>query len=235
MTQNPFEAPKARELQSTPALSGTGRFEIGQCLSEGWERVSQNLGLMIGATLVGGICFILAEVTIIGLFVVVPVLLWGGVKFYLEVYDGRGELGDLFSGFRSYGAALGSVLLLGVCIIAMYIPAYAVIGIGAVLESSAVAGIGNLLALVVAFGVILRFYFAIFFIVDQQMGAIDALKASWNATQEQKLSVLLLALLSGVIAAAGLLALGIGMLVSIPVSYMMFASAYRQMVGTPNT
>lgn len=233
MTQNPFEAPRAPETNALPPTTGSGKFEIGQCLQEAWQAVSSNLGIAIGGTLLGMLLFGVSYVTIIGILLLIPVFAWGMVKLYLNLYDGNAEIGDLFGGFQRYGAVLGSLLLLGLCMFAIYIPGYLVMGIGVAMESSAVSGIGNLLVLILALTVVLRFYFAIFFIVDQEMGAIDAMKASWAATQDQKLATFLLALLSGLVAIVGMLAFGVGMLVSVPVSYMMFVSAYRQMVGRP--
>ena len=67
------------------------------------------------------------------------------------------------------------------------------------------------------------------FIVDQGMATMDAVKASWAATDAQKGGIILLAIVAGLIGMAGSIALGIGLLFTIPVSYAIFTAAYRQM------
>ncbi len=232
MSQNPFEAPRAQS-PNVPPVTGTGRFDIGQAFNDGWKAVTGNLGLVIGVAIVGGLAMAISEITVIGIFVLVPVIAWGGVKFVLNLQDGHAEFNDLFSGFQNYGQVLGSMLLLMLVMIVPLIPAYAIVGIGAAVRSSAVMSLGQLALFGIMLGVCVRLYFAPFFIVDRGMGAVDAAKASWEATNDQKLGMLGLALLAGVVSMVGALACGIGMFVSIPISYVMFASAYRQMVGSP--
>lgn len=232
MTQNPFEAPRVHEahLQMSTA---NGRFDIGQTVSDAWSAVTSELGLVIGVTLVGLLVATAGSFTVIGIFVLLPVLAWGGVQFVLNLHDKNAEFNDLFSGFKSYGSSLGGMLMLMLVSFLLVLPGYAVSIGGALAESAALSILGNLLTMAIAFGVMFRFYFAAFFMVDRGMGAIDALKASWEATADQKLATFGLALLAGLIGALGYLACGVGALVSLPMSYVMFASAYRQMTGSP--
>ncbi|MCA9002830.1 MAG: hypothetical protein KDB61_12980, partial [Planctomycetes bacterium] len=60
-----------------------------------------------------------------------------------------------------------------------------------------------------------------------------SIKASWNMTGPIWGPTVLLAFVSGLVSMAGVLALVVGLLVSIPVSYLMWISAYRQAVGKP--
>src|SRR5262245_27410540 len=194
MTQNPFEAPRVGDAPNPQA--GTGTFDIGKCVNDGWTAVTQNLGVVIGTLLVGMLAAVAAELTVIGLFVVVPVLAWGGVRFVLNLLDGRAQFDDLFSGFKQYGNALGSMLLLSLISIVPLIPGYALAFAGGMSRSMALAGIGELAIVVVMFTVMIRLYFAAFFVVDQGMGAMDAVKASWAATGHQKLMTLALVIVS---------------------------------------
>lgn len=231
--QNPFETPNAAPQEAAP-LQATGTFDIGVCLSEGWEAAKNNLGLLIGVTFVGMICMFLSYITILGIFLLVPIFMWGWARVFLNAYDGHAEFGDLFSGFQQYGKALGSTLLLMLVYIALGIPSQVLNITGAAIDEPMLSVAGQLVGLVITFGVTVRLYFAILFIVDQDMGAIEAVKASWEATSEQKLMTVVLTIVSGIIGLAGMLALIIGMFVTMQIAYMMYVSAYRQMVGRPN-
>jgi uncharacterized membrane protein len=229
MPQNPFQPPTAPTLDQGGSRVGT--FDIGQCFSDAWRLTWANFGVLLGAIIVGGIVYLISAITIIGIVVVLPVLAWGFVKLLLNAYDQKAEFGDLFSGFSRYGEALASMLVLFICIFLLAIVGQSVSFVGAIAKSSVIQGIGSLVSLVWSFTVMLRLYFGSYFIVDQGMGGVDSLKASWAATSEQKLNTFLLALLSGVVAFIGILALGIGIFASAPMSMLMWISAYKQMTG----
>jgi uncharacterized membrane protein len=235
--QNPFQSPTANVNEPAQRGGGgtTGQFDIGQCFSDAWRLTWANFGVLLGAMLVGGIIYVVAGVTIIGLFVVVPVLGWGYIKLLLNAYDEKAEFGDLFAGFSRYGEALVAMLVLGVCYFGLYLVGNSLNFVGLAAKSSVLQGVGSLIGLVFNLVVLLRFYFSGFFIVDQQMTGIDSMKASWGATSQQKLNVFLLALLAGIVALVGFLALFIGAFASIPMSMMMWVSAYKQITGQART
>lgn len=233
MTQNPFEAPRANPYaQPAPqTVGGTGQIDIGEAVSQGWSAMTQNAGVAIGGTLVGLLVMMLGYITIVGIFLVLPVVGYGMVRLYLNIADGGGEVGDVFDGFRNYGSALGSMLLLFLVYLAISLPGSVLGFIGGYTDTVALVFVGQIYGFVVAFLVTMRLYFAPFFIVDQQMGAIDAVKAAWDATRDQKLMVILFSIVAGIIGAAGIIALVIGMFFTIPLSYTIYACAYRQLVG----
>jgi uncharacterized membrane protein len=231
MTQNPFEAPRARDAGYTPP-SAVGTFDLGKTINDAWAACTRDLGLTVGVTIVGLIVYVVASFTVIGLFVIVPVLAWGGVKWLLNMQDGRPDFNDIFSGFKEYGAALGGMLMLMLLFVLPLVPGYAFAIGGAVAESVPPIVVGYLMIFVVMALVLVRFYFAPFFLVDQRMSAIDAMKASWEVTSEQKLNTFLLILVSGLIGSLGTMACFVGMLLTVPMQYVMIASAYRQLVGS---
>jgi hypothetical protein len=231
MTQNPFEAPRAPEQHFQPS-TGTGTFDLGRTINEAWAAVSRDFGLVLGVMAVGLLLFLAGYFTIIGIFFVLPALVWGGVKFLLNLQDGRGNFNDLFEGFKDYWPRTGGVLMIGLLLTLPLIPGYAVMFAGMAMDSLAPMIIGQLLIMAIVVVIMIRTYFAIFFLVDRGLPAVDAIKASWEATRDQKLNTFGLILLSQIIGSLGVLACGVGMFVSVPMSYLMFASAYRQMVGT---
>lgn len=71
----------------------------------------------------------------------------------------------------------------------------------------------------------LQFYVAA--IVDDDMGAVDALKHSWDITKGHSLSLILLMLVMFLVCLMGTLLFGIGLLVAIPLIYIMQCYVYR--------
>lgn len=229
MGHNPFETPQAQPDWRDRAPPG--RFDLGRSLHEGWRATWDNFPLWLGVGAVGLVVCLFAAVTIIGYFLVVPVVAWGATRFLLNMMEGRAQFNDLFSGFSRYGSALGAMLGFIILLICINMVGSSLQLVGGFMESAVLAGIGALFSLVWAFAVIMRFYFGAFYIVDQGLGPIEAMKASWAATGEQKLNTILLALLSGVVMIAGVLALLVGVIPASMVAYGMWASAYRQMTG----
>jgi len=224
---NPYQAPGFDQNPATPP----GDFDIGQTIKEAWENTKRHAGVAIGVFLLAGICVILSAMTVIGYFVLVPVLGWGMTKFLLNMHDGRPEVGDLFSGFSNYGKVLGRMLLAVLIVGAAGIASESLVFIGQYLKSTPIQALGWVVYCA-AFALVLgRLYFAFFFIVDQDMPTIQAFSAAWQATQGKGLKIFLLLIVAGLIGGLGVLALCVGMLFTMPMSYAMYVSAYRQMVG----
>ena len=105
--------------------------------------------------------------------------------------------------------------------------------VGTLTNSGLLLGLGVIINLVWTFAIMLRFYFAILYMVDRRMGPIEALQISWESTRGQTLKLVGLVLATGVVMIIGLLALVVGMIPASTVAYLMWTSAYRQMVGRP--
>lgn len=71
----------------------------------------------------------------------------------------------------------------------------------------------------------LQFYVAA--IVDDDMGAIDALKHSWDITRGQSLPLILLAFVMVLVLIIGAVLFGIGLLIAAPMLYIMQCYVYR--------
>jgi len=224
---NPYQAPAAEPL---PPL-GAGDFDIGQCISDGFERTKQNLGPAIGVALLGFFLIELTAITVIGAFLAAPVFVWGLTRFFLNMQDGRAQFNDLFAGFSSYGKAVGRPLLMFLVIGLLGAVSESGVFIGGYLKSTPVIVVGYVIYFVIFLFVLCRFYLGLFFLVDKDMTAMEALTASWNVTQGKGPKMAGFVLLASLIGASGVLGLCVGLLFTMPMSYAMYASAYRQMVG----
>ncbi len=96
------------------------------------------------------------------------------------------------------------------------------------LESIELTIIGAIFILVLNL-LMLRLYSSPMFIVDQGVPALESIKLAWKSTTGLSVRTLLLALVSGVIVVAGVLCLYVGVLFALPLAYLMWVSAYRQM------
>src|SRR5262249_36576075 len=71
-----------------------------------------------------------------------------------------------------------------------------------------------------------------YYCIDQKMGPIDAMKASWAATNGQKGKIFLFGLVAFLLIIAGYLACLCGAFVAIPVVMVAFATIYLRLSGT---
>jgi hypothetical protein len=225
---NPYQAPAADPL---PTL-GAGDFDLGRTVQDGFERTKLYWGPAIGVLLLGGLMMILSAITVIGYFLAVPVFAWGMIKFFLNMQDQRNpNLNDLFAGFSNYWTALGRTLLVTVAYIGLALLSESLVFVGQYLKSTPLTVVGYVIY-VLFFGLVLsRFYFALFFVVDRDMPAMAAMSASWRTTQGKALKMVALALVAGLVAMSGVIGLLVGVLFTLPMSYVMYASAYRQVAG----
>ena len=86
--------------------------------------------------------------------------------------------------------------------------------------------IGGAIGVVLLIYIAMRFYLYQFLIVDRGLGGLAALSVSFQITKGKALSLFGTTLLAGLIAALGILACGVGIIVSIPVAVFILACAY---------
>jgi len=200
------------------------RFSIGEAISFGWETVKSNIGFFIGLLIVAFLIenipsmisqYFQADYPLIAaLFalvsaVVAMVVQMGLIKVSLKFCDGvKGTFDDLLSSFD---------LLLKFII-------------GGILYFLIVLG-GTILLIVP--GIIWGIKFSLFpyFIVDDNLGPVEAIKASGNATDGAKWDLFLFGLLLGLINVAGALVFFIGLFATIPASMVAYAYVYRNLSG----
>jgi uncharacterized membrane protein len=99
--------------------------------------------------------------------------------------------------------------------------------LGASILLALVVAVGFLLLVVPGIIFTLMFMFTTFIVIDRELGPIEALKESRRITHGYKWQLLGFSLALVLVNLLGILALVIGLLVSIPVSSLAFAHAYR--------
>jgi uncharacterized membrane protein len=224
-------APPTAPLGDSTRERGTGRIDLGEAFREAWAATWANFPLLLGVSLMLGIVALLSALTVVGIFLVLPVLAWGGFRFALNVIDGSAEAGDLFSGFSEYGRTLGAMLLLMILMALLYLVGQSLAIVGQLAGSALLTFVGMIANLVWSLGVMPRLAFVWYYVVDQGLGAPEAVQTSWEATRDQKLTCLLLGVVSGLIPVIGVLFLLVGVIPALMISTLMQAAAYRQLAG----
>ena len=206
-------------------------FDIGTALSYGWKGFTNNIGplaiIALAVLVVNAVVnwmnwisrdssFFAFVISLVGAFVSLVISL-GLIRAALAILDGRRpELGDLLS---TDG--------IGVYIVASLLVAL-IVGVGLVL-----CIIPGLIA-----GYLLQFYG--YAIVDRKVDAtavapqsdpMGAMRASFEITSKNVGNLILLAIVSIVLNIVGVLLCGIGLLVTLPVTAIAIAYAWRYFTG----
>jgi uncharacterized membrane protein len=189
------------------------KFSKGEAIKFGWSTTTGNLRLFVFAVLTLLIIQMMPVLLTKSVVVMIVgtllgfVVTMGIMRMSLRFVDGdRGELVDLFATFP---------LLIN------YILATIVVSI--------IVMVGMLFFVIpgIILGIRLQMY--TWAIVDKQVGPIEALQQSWEMTRGSAWNLFLLGLLLGLVNILGMLALGVGMLVTGPLSMVAIGHAYREL------
>ena len=224
-------APPHARLRSAPSAGPGGTIEIGEAFKEGWAATWASFGLTLGVYVAGTVLTLLSVLTVVGVFLLLPVFFWGFIRFNLNAIDGRAEFADLFSGFADYGRVVGTMLVLMGLMVLVGMIGQSLSIVGAAADSVALQLMGALLNFVWSLTVMPRIAFAWYYAVDHEMGPGEALNAAWAATDGQTGRCLVLGILTSVVMIMGVLFLLVGVIPAMMVAYLMQAAAYRQLAG----
>ena len=202
-------------------------ISIGDCIQFGWETFKKRPGILIGAFLltmlipsIPGLLFPGPEVlpgeppplptapeliaSLVSLVLGVLATL-GAMTFALRAHDDIAgvQIGDLWNP-EVFWRFLGVEILLAIIVF---------VGLLLLVVPGVIAAVG--------------LGFSPYLVIDRAKGPIEALKESWRITKGHKWQLFLLGLVIIGINILGLLALVVGLLVSIPVSWLAITHAYR--------
>jgi hypothetical protein len=214
--------------------AGPAQLNVGDAISYGWRKFSQNPGVWIIVMLVA--------------IVIQALLNWifNGFDFSVSLDDGA-------SGFGVW-SILGSFVtaVVGYLIQAAFVrgalsevdgqkPAFGTFlqvgAVGAVILAGLLVGIATTVGLFLCIipGLVVAFltWWTMQFVVDRNQDAITAIKSSFNAIKSNAGTLLLLALALVGINIVGALLCGLGLFVSVPVAIIASTYAYRITTGGP--
>lgn len=157
----------------------------------------------------------------------------GMIRILLKIADNeRYDFSDIFRTFPLFLKFLGATILLGLGIAGIFTLLFFTIFAGKMPASTFHGLLGVLIVAIPVIVLYLRFYFYSYFIVDREAGIMESITESFRITKEQtgQLVLLMLALLG--LNILGVLALGIGLLFTIPMSMLALTFVYRALLET---
>jgi uncharacterized membrane protein len=189
--------------------------------------VSTEWGPFVLATLLAGL------ITVVSIGICGPPLGVGLYRMLLKRHAGRSvAAADVFEGFQYFGVAWGFTLMVLLASLVLVIPVMLLAFLTARHQGGQQAaaslqmliqGVSNLFGIVV--GTITLFSLPL--IADDRAGAIEALVTSWNLVKANFWTYLLAYFIFQLISSAGVLACGIGVLFTAPLSMGCIVACYR--------
>ena len=251
----PLGAAAAGALTAEALLAREYRIDIGECLSRAWELFKANTGLIVGTTLVVGLAAlaVYGGGTLVSMvipffnslvqMVFIGPLSGGFLWFFLRQVRGeRAELADAFAGFRSQFVQLMLCSIVqGLIQLVCFLPMGMVLGTFGVLtifgggraEPGALGA--GLLGLLMFFGVVglaasiyvyTLWIFALPLILDKGLAFWPAMQLSRRMVSKRWWMTFLFGIVAGLLMFAGALACGVGLVVTVPLYYAMWACLY---------
>ncbi len=201
----------------------TKKFSKKEAIKFGWDITKNNLGFFAGITIVYFILIFIPSILIeitkeqgsflevafsIAHYALIVIMSMGFIKIVLLFVDNKkAKLGNLFSEYRLFFKYIFAQFL------------YVLI-----------VGMGIILFIVPGIYLGVRFWFFDYFIVDKKIGPIKALKESWKATSGSAFNLFLFFLLMALINIIGVLAMGIGLFITLPTTMIATAIVYRKLL-----
>jgi hypothetical protein len=229
----PIEAVLARDYQ----------LDIGQCITRAWEllkanflpvvgisfliilisaAINQLIGLVSGPAVRGmilqrhvspGGMGIVLGTSLVG-SPIYTILMGGLFNYYLKLIRGQApNIGDAFAGF---GPATGQLLLLG-------------------LVNGFLTTLGYLLCIIPGLYLSVSWMFALPLVIDRNMPFWEAMELSRRVTAKHFFLLLAFLFVIGLLAACGILACCIGLLVTVPLASLSLMYAYEDIFGRQAT
>jgi MFS family permease len=189
------------------------QVKIGEWIEKGFNLYKANFGLLVLASIIAVVLSvvtvgILAGPMIAGLALVILEL--------LDRQEPKPEVGKVFKGFDYFVHSFLYFIVWGIAII-----------IGSIILG-VIPCIGQLAAIFFVYAAQAFLMFGVFLIVDKHMDFWPASMESINTIRSNFWPFFGLSLLAGIIGSIGAIALGIGIVLTIPIQGCILAVAYRE-------
>jgi hypothetical protein len=218
----------------------TVRCELSprDCLADGWSGFKQNARVaVLGNLLYMAISFVGGKIPVVNVLfdaLIMPVFTGGLTILSLNLVRNQSpQVTDIFRGFERWWSFLGAGLLIGFVLFLFILP----VGIGVVIDESVGANfpmfkiVFSLVSAALCLFGFLRWWMVFYLIADGNK-VLEAFRKSPEITKGYRGAILVLFLLVLLINIAGIFALFVGLLVTLPVMQIALASAYVRLTGT---
>lgn len=217
------------------------QVSVADAFTYGWNKFTENVGVILLAALTYAAAFVV-------LGIIAFTILVGTAAATTDAY------GNLSSG-GAFGFGFGMVVFIALAVVLGALVQAGIIrgslvathgrrlayedffrfdNLGTVILTAVLVGLATaLLSITVVGGIIFAFFaqFALFFVIDRRLGAIDAIGASFRMVWANLATVVLLSIGVYIAEFIGSLLLGIGLLVALPVAMIASAFVYRRLIG----
>lgn len=195
-------------------LSRNVVVDIGNCVSRGWALVRDNIGLLVGGTLLIWLVVLgLSLVPVVGWLagIFVNPVLTGGL-FYVFIRRIRGDVPSIGDAFNGFSLAFLPLALAG-------------------LVSSLLIALGLLLCLLPGIYLAVGYAFALPLVVDKRLEFWTAMEVSRRVVHRQWWTMFGLAIVAGLIVIGGVLLCLVGVLFTAPIAIAAMMYAYDDVFG----
>jgi hypothetical protein len=244
----PYAAGNSASTYATP----TGNLDFGSILGDAWKLVTSNLGLVIGVAIVVFGIIILADaiieaiapsngpdkatndmLTLITNLVFLPMNFSFAYVFCQIIGRGRSTFGAAFHGYRQWWSLFVTAFIIGACMIPGLVLVFA--GATFVSNSGILGGLLVIAGFIVIMMIIMGVFLAPYEVVDKGKPPLEAVQTSWSVTKGRRLTLFVYSFLFGIIGLAGILACGVGLLVTLPLSNAGIVLMYQRLRGIQGT
>lgn len=198
------------------------RWEIGPVLTRSWDLFKDNLGVILGATIIAAVinglfsgihqglqsCAAGADSGLLASTIGIVVLAVGLLGWVVQTYISLGFIRLFLKAARNEGPQIADLFSGG---------RYLVPGLIASLLVALGVSLGFLLLVIPGVILSLGWMFTQLLLVDKNLGPVEAIKESWRITQGEKGGLFLWGLVVLGVLLAGAMACGIGLFVAAPV------------------
>lgn len=193
-------------------------FSKTAAISFGWDKFKENILLLLAVFfIIGGVSFMFnvsdklgfsaLMMLVVGLvsFVVQSVLEMGAIRIVLNIRAGhKAEFANLISEMSQLlNFILAQILVLVVVMI------------------------GTMLLIIPGIIATVGLFFVPYIVIDKKLGPVEAMKESWRLTKGHKWNLLWFGSILIIMNMLGMMAFGIGLLVTLPISFLATVYAYK--------
>lgn len=236
----------------------TAEFSFSNAISVGWSKTKQNFWLFVKVLIIAGVLYILSQywkqaiaeawswfdsLISIVIWLIASAISMGFAHLALLVFDNKPATVKnwLVVEFKQYlNYLLASILvgllpiILGLLVSLIVVPLVWPLVMAGLQPSTTVITIGLICLILLAWlatWYYLSFQFATLAVLDKKVSAWTGLKYSWQITKNHKGQLFLLTIFLGLINLLGLICLLVGLLMTLPTTWIAKVYAYRFLSG----
>lgn len=225
-------------------------FSIKEVVNVGWEKTKKHFWFLIGvelfvAVIILGLSFIAQAIGattafFVNLFSGILQIIFGIGFIYIALTilsDQTPTFQMLFSKFRLFWKYIGTNICSGALVVTPVLIGFAPYAIFTAFGVTSqiiniLLGIFALVGIILAIVISIRLQFATYFVVSEMHGPLVSIKESLRGTRGEIWKLFLLVIVLLLINFIGILGLGIGLLVTIPISKLAITATFKKLAAS---